>query len=71
MSHVTFQKTQDEISIENIQHVYLNGKEKTLFNVYVKHYTIDGGEHFVFSGQYDLPGTIKRESTIKRKICLI
>lgn len=71
MNHVTFQKTQDEIRIENIQHVYLNGKEKTLFSVYVKHYTIDGGEHFVFSGQYDLNGTIKRESTIKRKICLI
>ena len=67
----TFQKTQEEVRIENIQHVRLNGKDKTLFNVYVKHYTIDGGESFLFSGQYDLAGTVKRESTIKRKICLI
>lgn len=62
-----FQKTQDELRIENIQHV----RDKTLFNVYVKHYTQDGGEHFVFSGQYELSGTIKREATIKRKICLL
>lgn len=71
MNHVTFQKTADEIRIENIQHVYLNGKEKTLFKVYVKHYSENGGAHFVFSGQYELNGIIKRESTIKRKICLI
>lgn len=68
---IKFQKTQDELRIENIQHVRLSGKDTTLFDVYVKHYTPDGGEHFVFSGQYDLSGTIKREATIKRKICLL
>lgn len=63
----TFQLTQEQVRIENIQHVYLNGKEKTLFDVYTQHET----NSFVFSGQYSLDGTVKRESTIKRKICLI
>ena len=71
MNNVKFQKSADELRIEDIQHVYLNNKEMTLFKVYVKHYTPNGNESFVYSGQYSLKGTIKRESTIKRKICLI
>lgn len=66
---VTFQKSQNEIRIEDIQHVFLNSKEATLFKVFVKHTDQIGSENWLFSGQYNLPGTIKRESTIKRKIC--
>ena len=69
-NHVTFKKTQDEIKIENIQHVYLNGKESTIFKLYVKEYTPLGNENFIFKGSHSLKGTIKRASTIKRKICL-
>ena len=66
---VTFKKSQNEIRIEDIQHVFLNSKEATLFKVFVKHTDPNGSEYWLFSGQYDLAGTIKRESTIKRKIC--
>lgn len=68
---VTFQKTQDEIRIEDVKHSLLNGRDTTFFKVFVKHYDIGGGESFVFSGEHKLAGIIKRESTIKRKICLI
>ena len=62
------QLSKDEIRIENIQHIRLNGLEATLFNVYRKHHTEDGNEHFVFSEQDSLNGTIKRESTIIKKL---
>ena len=62
------QLSKNEIRIENIQHIRLNGREVTLFNVYRKHYTEDGNEHFVFSGQDSLNGAIKRESTIIKKL---
>lgn len=53
----------DQIMISNIQHMHVNGKESTIFDVYVKQ-----GDVYVFDSQEVLRGTIKRESTIIRKI---
>lgn len=63
-----YNKSADELRIENIQHVRLNGKDVTIFDVYVKHFNKFDQECFVFSNQEKLNGTIKKASTIIKKI---
>lgn len=58
----------DQVMVTNIQHMHVNGKESTIFDVYRKHYDRFNQESWVFAGREQLKGTIKRESTILRKI---
>ena len=58
----------DQIMVSNIQHMHVNGKESTIFDVYRKHWNKYDEEVWVFAGREALRGTIKRESTILRKI---
>jgi len=58
----------NQIKIENIQHARFNGKDVTMFDVYTKRTDSNGVESWVFSSNEMLNGTIKRESTIIRKI---
>lgn len=56
------------IRIENIQHMYINGKASTLFDVYVSSEDIYGNEVWVFDRKDSVKGTVKRESTILKRL---
>ena len=56
------------LKIENIQHARFNGKDVTMFDVYTKHTDNNGIESWIFSSSEMLNGTIKRESTIIKKL---
>ena len=56
------------VRIENIQHMHINGKASTLFDVYVSSEDIYGNEVWVFDRQDSVKGTVKRESTILKRL---
>lgn len=56
---------QGDIKVENLQHIYINGVASTVYDVYLK----DAGV-WVFSGRHSMKGTIKRASTILRRVTL-
>lgn len=54
------------LKLNNVQHIYLNGKAKTMFSVY----SFDVKSHcFVFDYNDVIDGHYKRKSTIARKHC--
>lgn len=57
-----------ELMIKNIQHLYMNNKPVTMFDVYRKHYNEFDQAIWVFANKEVLSGTIKKESTIIKKI---
>lgn len=52
----------NNVKIENIQHVYLNGKKATVFNVY----SLKNGAWYLNYSDF-IFGWYKKESTIKKK----
>lgn len=58
----------NQIKIENIQYARFSGKDVTMFDVYTNHADESGRESWVFSSSEMLNGTIKRESTIIKKL---
>lgn len=61
-------KKVEDLRVENLENIYVNGIACTVAKVFVKHFDRFDRESWVYSDTVTIKGTVKKENTFLKRI---